>query len=312
MKVLLTGSTGFIGNALSSVLDNKCGVDLTCTVRAMCSRIPGRVLTTGEIDEQTDWATAVVDQNLVIHTAARAHDFSKISLADYRRVNVNGTLNLARQAAEAGVNRFIFLSSIKVNGERTLPGKPFTENDESNPEDACGISKLEAEKGLLELSRDTGMEVVIIRPPLVYGLGVKGNFAILNKLVSRGIPLPLGAIHNQRSFVALGNLVDLIVACLEHPAAANQVFLAGDGQDVSTTDLLREVAAAMGKSPRLIPVSEGLLMFGAGLIGKRAVAQRVLGSLQVDISKARRLLGWNPPLSLQEGLRQCFREESGQ
>jgi nucleoside-diphosphate-sugar epimerase len=227
-------------------------------------------------------------------------------LAEYRRVNVDGTLNLARQAAAAGVKRFIFISSINVNGEQTSPFKPFTADDLVSPNDVTGISKWEAEQGLQQLAAETGMELVIIRPPLVYGPGVKGNFASMIKLVAKGLPLPLGAIHNQRSLVAVDNLVDLIITCIDHPAAANQVFLAGDGQDMSTTELLRGVARAMGKPSRLIPVPASLLMLGATVLGKKAMAQRLLGSLQVDISKARNLLGWEPPVSVDEGLKRCF------
>src|SRR5690554_2837017 len=309
MRVLLTGATGFVGKSLAGALALEPGVDLTCVVRRSSSDSAGRVVVTGELDGRTDWLEALDGQQVIIHSAARAHimkDEVADPLAEYRRVNVDGTLNLARQAANAGVKRFIFLSSIKVNGEHTCPGKPFTENNEPDPQDAYGVSKREAEDGLMSLARESDMEVVIIRPVLVYGPGVKGNFATLNKLVSKGVPLPLGAVKNRRSFVALGNLVDLVTTCLDHPAAANQVFLAGDGRDMSTPELLQEVAAAMGKSARLVPVPEGLLMFGATLLGKKAVAQRVLGSLQVDISKARNLLGWSPPLTPQEGLQQCF------
>ena len=241
-------------------------------------------------------------------------------LAEYRRVNVDATLNLARCAASSGVRRFVYLSSIKVNGERTYPAhlgpRPpeaflrfpegerelFRADDVPAPEDAYGISKLEAEQGLFALGRETGMEVVIIRPPLVYGPGVKGNLASLIRVVAKGLPLPLGAIHNRRSLVGLDNLVDLIVTCVNHPAAANQVFLAGDGQDLSTTELLRSIARAMGKPSRLIPVPAGMLMLGATLLGKKAMAQRLLGSLQADISKARTVLGWEPPVSVEEGI----------
>ena len=193
-------------------------------------------------------------------------------LAEYRRVNVDGTLNFARQAVAAGVKRFIFISSIKVNGEQTALGQPFTADDTPAPDDAYGISKLEAELGLQQLASETGLEVVIIRPPLVYGPGVKGNFASMIKLVSKGLPLPLGAINNQRSLVALDNLVDLIITCIDHPAAANQVFLAGDGQDLSTTELLKGVAQVMGVPSRLIPVPASLLLLGATLLGKKAMA----------------------------------------
>ncbi len=227
-------------------------------------------------------------------------------LAEYRRVNVDGTLNLARQTAAAGVKRFVFISSIKVNGEATARGKAFQADGVPAPEDAYGQSKLEAEQGLVKLAAETGIEVVIIRPPLVYGPGVKGNFASMIKLVEKGLPLPLGAINNKRSLVGIDNLVDLVIRCIDHPAAANQVFLAGDGEDLSTTELLRAVGKAMGKPARLIPVPVGLLQFGATLLGKKAMAQRLLGSLQVDISKTCELLDWQPPYTVEEGLRRCF------
>jgi nucleoside-diphosphate-sugar epimerase len=228
-------------------------------------------------------------------------------LAEYRKVNVDGTLNVARHALEVGVKRFLFVSSIKVNGEHTPPGRPFTEEAAPAPEDPYGISKYEAERELQALCAETGMELVIIRPPLVYGPGVKGNFASMIRLMEKGLPLPLGAVRNKRSLVALDNLVDLIVTCVDSPAAANQVFLAADGQDISTTELLRNVANAMGKPARLLPVPSGLLMLGASLFGKKAVAKRLLGSLQVDISKARELLGWQPPVSVEEGLARAVR-----
>jgi nucleoside-diphosphate-sugar epimerase len=229
-------------------------------------------------------------------------------LAEYRRVNVEGTLNLARQAAQAGVRRFIFVSSIGVNG--SVSRKPFTELDKPNPSDFYAQSKWEAEQGLWSVHQETGLEIVIVRPPLVYGPSAPGNFGTLVKWVQRGIPLPLGAIDNDRTFVALDNLVDLIITCIEHPAAANQVFLAGDGQALSTTQLLRGVGSAMGKPARLVPVPAGILMFGARLLGKKDVAQRLLGSLPVDISKARNVLGWEPLLSVEEGLRRCFDSEN--
>jgi nucleoside-diphosphate-sugar epimerase len=260
----------------------------------------------------TDWSAALHGQTTVIHTAARAHvmnDKSEDPVQEFRQVNVDGTLKLARQAADAGIQRFVFVSSIKANGEQTALGQPFTPEDQPAPEDPYGLSKLEAEQGLRELASETGMEVVIIRPPLVYGPGVKGNFASMIKLVEKGLPLPLGAIRNKRSLVVLDNLVDLIITCIDHPAAANQVFLAGDGEDLSTTELLQGVAKAMGKPSRLVPVPAGLLMFGATMLGKKAMAQRLLGSLQVDISKARNLLGWQPPMSVEEGLKRCFPDQ---
>ena len=309
MNVLLTGATGFLGSRLVKNLDAKQDVILTAAVRRITQISAGRTLEVQSLNANTDWSTALANQQVVIHAAARAHIMKyEVSdpLAEYRRINVDGTLNLARQTAAAGVDRFIFISSIKVNGELTPLGQPFTADDTAAPEDACGITKWEAEQGLKKIAAETGMEVVIIRPPLVYGPNVKGNFASMINLVERGFPLPLGAIHNQRSLVALDNLVDFIITCIDHPAASNQVFLAGDGQDLSTTELLRGVAKAAGKPSRLIPFPSSLLMLVATFLGKKAVAQRLLGSFQVDISKARDLLGWQPPISVEEGLRRCF------
>lgn len=311
-NILLTGATGFVGQAiLGRLLENELH-NVTVALRSAdgFDRCVAHVV--GDFSYATDWSAALFNQQVVIHAAARAHvmkDDVFDALAAYRRVNVDGTLNLARQAAVAGVKRFIFISSIKVNGEQTHLDKPFTADDTPVPEDAYGISKWEAEQSLKELASETGMDVVIIRPPLVYGPGVKGNFASMIKLVSKGLPLPLGAIHNQRSLVGLDNLVDLIITCIDHPAAANQIFLAGDGHDLTTTELLRSVARAMGKPSWLIPVPETLLVLGVTLLGKKAVAQRLLGSLQVDISKARDLLGWEPPISVEEGLRRCFQSQ---
>lgn len=311
MNVLLTGASGFLGNRLAKALHSKQSVNLTAAVRR-CIEIPAAHIEEVQgLDANTDWSTALTNQQVVIHAAARAHimkDEVADPLAEYRRVNVDGTLNLARQASAAGVKRFVFISSIKVNGEQTRQGQPFTADDSSAPEDAYGISKWEAEQGLQQLAAETGMEVVIIRSPLVYGLGLKGNFSSMIKLVDKALPLPLGAIHNQRSLVALDNLVDLIITCIDHSAAANQVFLAGDGQDLSTTQLLHGVAKAMGKPSRLIPVPAWLLMLGATLLGKKTMANRLLGSLQVDISKAKDLLGWEPLISVEEGLKRCFND----
>ncbi|MEQ8182878.1 UDP-glucose 4-epimerase family protein [Marinobacter salarius] len=309
-KVMATGATGFIGSGLVKRLTGR-GVQVVAPVRSQAASDIGPVV--GDIDGYTDWRGTLQNVNAVVHSAARAHvmrDGATDPLAEFRKVNVEGTLNLARQAVEAGVKRFVYLSSIKVNGEQTSKGSSFSEEDTPAPEDSYGISKMEAEQALRELSRDSDMAVVIVRPPLVYGPGVKGNFAKIIKLVEKGLPLPLGALHNKRSLVALDNLLDLIVTCIDHPAAANQVFLAGDGQDISTTELLQGVGQVMGKPVRLVPVPNGMLMFGAGLLGKKAVAQRLLGSLQVDISKARNLLGWEPPISVEEGLRRCFISEN--
>lgn len=225
-------------------------------------------------------------------------------IAEYRRINTNVTLELAKKAAQAGIKRFIFISSIGVNGNVNI--RPFTAEDQPNPAEPYALSKWEAEQGLWQIQQETGMDVVIIRPPLVYGPGAPGNFGSLVRWVKKGVPLPLGAIHNKRSLVGIDNLVDLIIRCIDHPAAANQVFLAGDGEDLSTTELLRGVGEAMGKPARLIPVPAGLLQLGATLLGKKAMAQRLLGSLQVDISKTCEMLDWKPPYTVQEGLRRCF------
>jgi len=324
-RILVTGASGFVGNAVVKRLVESESVDCTGAIRTQngCNKPLENQVVVAELERLTDWSSALQNQHIVIHTAARAHimkDEVPDPLAEYRKVNVDGTLNLARQAAESGVKRFIFISSIKVNGEQTFPhpdplpggeGKVtcFTEQDAPAPEDAYGISKLEAEQGLQKLAAETGMEVVIIRPPLVYGPGVKGNFATLLRLVEKGLPLPLGAVHNKRSLVALDNLVDLIVTCLDHPAAANQIFLAGDGEDLSTTELLRCIAKAMDKPARLIPIPVGMLMFGATLLGKKAVAKRVLGSLQVDISKARDVLGWEPVVGVEAALEKAVNRE---
>jgi nucleoside-diphosphate-sugar epimerase len=232
-------------------------------------------------------------------------DSSADPLASFREVNFHGTLNLARQAAAAEVKRFVFLSSVKVNGESTQIGRPFTEANIPDPQDAYGVSKLEAEQGLRQIAAATGMELVIIRPPLVYGAGVKANFANLMRAVQRRWPLPLGDIHNQRSLVALDNLVDFIITCIAHPKAANHTFLISDGQDVSTTELVRGLAQAAGVRTRLLPVPVWVLEMAGRLVGKGEAVQRVCGNLQIDSSKARNILGWKPKISVQEGLRKA-------
>jgi len=262
----------------------------------------------GELGAETDWGDAVRGAEVVIHTAARVHvmkDGAQDPLSEFRRMNVEGSLNLALQAAEAGVRRFVFVSSIKVNGERALVNQPFTAENIPAPIDPYGVSKHETEQGLHRLATETGMEVVVIRPPLVYGPGVKANFRALMRAVAGGIPLPLGAIDNRRSMVALDNLVDLIITCIKHPAAANETFLVSDGEDLSTPDFVRRLARAMGRPARVIPVPESLLMAGAKLLGKQEAVRRLCGSLQVDISKTRELLGWTPPISVDEGLRRA-------
>lgn len=302
-KILITGASGFIGKALLECLFNR-GYDVFGSVRD--AAVTQHCLLAPELSAISDWQRVLVGKNVVVHTAARAHilkETEKDPLAVFREVNTAGTLNIAQQASSAGVRRFVFISSIGVNGLFTLAGDCFTEKSPPSPHNAYAISKWEAEQGLMKIARETGMEVVIIRPPLVYGQGVRANFLALMRWLQKGFPLPLGAIYNKRSFVALDNLVDLILTCIHHPAAANQVFLAGDGEDLSTTELLRRLGMALGKPARLLPIPASLLKVGAALLGRQDIAQRLCGSLRVDISKARNLLGWNPPISVDEGLR---------
>ena len=243
----------------------------------------------------------------VVHCAARVHvmdDTAEDPLAEFRKVNVDLTLDLARSALAAGARRFIFISSIKVNGESTVPGVPFTANDLPQPADPYAQSKLEAEVALRSLAAETGLEVVIIRTPLVYGPGVKGNFRTMMRVLAAGLPLPLGKIDNKRSLVALDNLVDLIVTCIDHPAAANQTLMVSDGEDLSTSELLRRLAAALGRNARLLPIPESWLGRGARLLRRETVHARLCGSLQVDMRETRALLGWTPPIQMDDALRQ--------
>lgn len=306
MRILLAGASGFVGRGLVPRLLNQ-QHEVTAAVRKMTADLDSRV-TQGLIDglsTEQDWQPLLVGQEAVIHLAARVHvmsDDSTDPLAEYRKVNVEGTLKLARQAVDAGVKRFIFISSVKVNGEGTTLGAPYSADAQAAPSDPYGVSKMEAEQGLRALAAETGMEVVIIRPVLVYGPGVQANVLSMMRWLHKGVPLPFGAIHNRRSLVALDNLVDLIVTCIAHPAAANQTFLVSDGEDLSTTMLLRRMGAALGKPARLLPVPSWMLQIGATMLGKQALAQRLCGSLQVDISKTRELLGWTPPVTVDEAL----------
>lgn len=315
-RVLVTGANGFIGQALSAHLSR-----LGHEVRGAVRRNPGpgqhlasQLHALGDMNECTDWGAVLSGVSSVVHLAARVHlmrDTADDPLAEFRRVNVALTINLAQQAATAGVRRFVFVSSVKVNGEATPVGQPFTEDDEPHPLDPYGVSKLEAEQALIELSQSTGMEVVIIRPVLVYGPGVKANFHTMMRWVVKGVPLPLGALSNQRSLVAIDNLVDLIATCLHHPAAANQVFLVSDGEDLTVTALLQRTAVAFGSPARLLPVPMSVLRMAGRLLGREAIVQRLCDTLQVDISKARRLLGWEPPVSVDAALKNTTQQLLG-
>ncbi|AHG40052.1 NAD-dependent dehydratase [Pseudomonas syringae CC1557] len=310
--VAITGATGFVGGAVVRRLLDKTRHAVRVAVRGEHHFSADRVdvVNVESLAPDNRWESFVTGADVVVHCAARVHvlnDQSAEPDQEYFRANVTATLNLAEQAAAAGVRRFIFLSSIKANGEFTLPGEPFRADDPCKPLDAYGVSKQKAEEGLRELAARTGMEVVIIRPVLVYGPGVKANFMNMMRWLDRGIPLPLGAIHNRRSLVAVDNLADLILVCIHHPAAANQTFLVSDGDDVSTTRLLRAIGNALGKPARLLPVPAAVLNGAAALLGKRAFSQRLCSSLQVDISKTCTMLDWRPPVSIEDAMQDTAR-----
>lgn len=309
-KILITGASGFVGGSLAAALVEQ-GVRVVAAVRSPLQLPGAEIVEIDSLDNRTEWSKALKHVEVVIHCAGRAHvmnDLFANPLPEYRRINVGGTVNLARQAAAAGVRRFIFLSSVKVNGEQTLLGQPFTESDAPMPQNPYAVSKAEAEYALMELARETSMEVVIIRPTLVYGVGVKANFFTMLRMVRLGMPLPFGSIENRRSFTYLENLNSLIMRCIDHPKAANQVFLSSDGYDLSTTDLLRYCANAMGVSVFLLPIPESWCMLSASLLGQGEAIQRLCGTLQVDISKARNLLGWEPPVTVQIGLQRTVKD----
>ena len=303
MKIAVTGATGFIGRALCSHLATKDDYIVVPAVSHV-SGLPHEIVV-GNNNAAMDWRSVLDRCEAVVHLGARVHRMDVTPwnplLALYRASNTDTTLNLARQAAESGVKRFVFISTAKVNGEgRELP---YTEIDLAAPEDAYAISKWEAEQGLHQIAQETGLEVTILRPPLVYGPGVRANFLNMMRWLYRGAPLPFGAIHNRRSLIALDNLVDFIVTCLGHPAASNATFLVADGEDISTTDLLCRMGAALNVPVRLLPVPQNLLEAGFKLVGKSELSRRLCGSLQLDITKAKTVLGWHSPLTVNDGLR---------
>jgi nucleoside-diphosphate-sugar epimerase len=310
MRIGVTGSSGFIGKSLCDQLINR-QYYVNATVRKSNKIFmkPHKNLKIFEIENIPSENNSFKDflkNDCIVHCAARAHvmkETEKDSLAAYRKVNVEGTKNLAEQAVAFGVKRFIFLSSVKVNGEQTIGSASFQHNDISRPEDAYGISKWEAEQELWKISKRTGLEVVIIRSPLVYGEGLKGNFLRLLDLVYKEVPLPFLKVENSRSFIGLDNLIHLIALCINHPKAPGETFLISDGEDISTPELIRKLTRAMEKSSRLFPASVSLIKLISYLIGKSSEAKRILGSLRVDSSRARKVLGWSPPFSLDEGLK---------
>lgn len=310
-RCLVTGGTGFVGSVLIEQLIRS-GFAVRAAIRREVDAIPVGVepIIVGDIAPTTQWRDALTEVDVIIHLAARVHvvrDGAANPLAEFRKTNVEGTLVLAKQAADSGVRRFIFLSSVKVNGEATPMNRPFTPDDLPKPEDPYGISKYEAELGLRQLAYGADMEVVVIRPPLVYGQRVKGNVLRLLNWIEHGSPLPFANVDNRRSLLNVRNLVDVIMRCLEHPAAAGQTFLVSDGEDISTGDLVRHLAVAMGKKPRLFSVPLLLSRSAFQLAGRRDLWQRLFGSLQIDDQKARELLGWSPPVGISEGLAEVGR-----
>ncbi len=304
MRVLVTGANGFVGRALSRELLRR-GRRVRAALRRDAGLPDGcEARVVGDLGPDTDWSAALEGVDAVAHLAARVHVMRERAadpLAAFRRTNVEGTLRLARSAAAAGVKKFVFLSSVKVLGEAT-PDGPFTDSSPANPRDPYGVSKREAEAGLSELAAGSGMDVAILRPPLVYGPGVKGNFLSLLRLIERGVPLPFAGLRNRRSLLYLGNLVDAIDLCLSHDGAAGRTFLIRDGEDLSSAELVRRLAAALGRRAPLFSLPEGILRLAAGCIGRRAAAQRLLGSLTVDDGRLRRDLGWSPPFAVEAAL----------
>lgn len=305
MKFMISGAGGFVGKALCAELFRR-GQSVSVAVRSEKSLIENtEVIIVGAIDSETKWADALRDVDVVIHLAARVHVMRESAmdpLAEFLQVNLHGTSNLARQAACFGVKRLVFASSIKVNGEQTSATQAFTELDEPNPHDYYSISKWQAEQALWRIAQDTGLEIVVVRPPLVYGPGVKGNFAQMLAVVAKRIPLPLASVHNRRSLIYVENLVDALIACATHPVAAGQTYLVCDSEDVSTPNLLRQLGDAMRYPAHLLPFPTSWLRILGKLSGKSDQVERLLGSLQVDSGKIRRDLDWVPPYTLQQGL----------
>jgi nucleoside-diphosphate-sugar epimerase len=309
MKILITGSSGFLGNALQIELKKR-GFLYRCITRQDKSFLKNKLQNeenffVEDINSHTDWSKPLYNIKCVIHCAARAHIINEKevdSLAAYRKINVEGTRNLAEQASIAGVKRLVFISSIGVNGPFTGNSTFFSHNDYPVPVDNYAISKLEAEQALKEVSAKTGLEVVIIRPPSIYGPGVKGNFLRLLNLINYGLPLPFGRINNLRSYIGLDNLVDFIICCMEHPKASGQIFLVSDGVDLSTRDLIKKISIIMKKNIFFFPVPIFLLRFLSYIIGKHKDLERLVNSLQIDYSWSTKILGWSPPKSLEHGL----------
>lgn len=306
MRILITGATGFVGQAVCAQAVHH-GLAVRGALRKFVE-LPGSIesIVVGEINGATNWTAALRDVDIVIHLAARVHvmhESAESPIEEFRKVNMAGTERLARSAEACGVKRLVFVSSIKVCGEDTTGGGHYTEYGSPSPQDPYGVSKWEAEQVLHRVAAETELEIVIVRPPLVYGAGVKGNFAQMLKVLAKGIPLPLASVRNLRSLIYIGNFVDALLKCATHPAAAGQTYLVSDGEDVSTPDMLRQLAAAMGHQARLLPCPPVLLKLAGRLLGKSDQIERLLGSLQVDSGKISRELGWQPPFPSQEGLK---------
>jgi UDP-glucose 4-epimerase len=314
LRVLITGASGFVGSPLVNYLASL-GHELVALTRSTSSIKPHeselvKLSAIGDIDGSTNWRPYLVGVESIVHLANRAHVMNEKAsdpLSLYRAINTEGTLHLAHQAVAAGVKRFIFISSIKVNGELTKPGQPFTADDVSVPLDPYGLSKYEAELGLKKIAKETGLEVVIIRPPLIYGPGVKANFLKMMRWIERGIPLPLGSIHNQRSLVGIDNFLNFISLCLMHPKAAGKTFLVSDDHDLSTSELLRYIAKAMGRSSKLLPVPQSILAGVLNLLWQKEIAERLCASLQLDIHSTKNILGWSPPYKVEDQMNKTIK-----